>query len=67
MDTTHEISKLFQYSPKRAIILKMFEVNMCNHASGFRIFCPTRWTICNETLAASLQITQNCYNYWMQL
>lgn len=49
MDTTHEISKLLQYSPKRANLFKEIKVNMCDETSGFRILCPTRWTVRNET------------------
>ena len=52
MDTTHEISKLIQYSPKCASHLKNIQVNMCDHASGFRILCPTRWIVRNETFCS---------------
>ncbi len=55
MDTTNEISKLIQYSPKRANHFKSIQVNMCDHASGFRILCPTRWTIRNETFSSSIE------------
>ena len=52
MDTTYKISKLIQYSPKRANHLKNIQVNMYDHASGFRILCPTRWTVRNETFCS---------------
>ena len=52
MDTTHEISKLIQYSPKRANHFKNIQANMCDHASGFRILSPTRWTVRNETFCS---------------
>lgn len=35
MDTTHEISKLLQYSPKRANLFKEIKVNMCDETSSF--------------------------------
>ena len=56
MDTTHEISKLLQYSPKRTNLFKEIKVNMCDETLGFRILCPTRWTVRNETFRS---ITEN--------
>lgn len=52
MDTTHE---LIQCSSKRANLFKEIKVNMCDETSGFRILCPTRWTVCNETFRSILE------------
>ncbi len=49
MDTTHEISKLFQYSPKRQFMFKKVKADISPDTMGFRILCPTRWTVRNET------------------
>ena len=49
MDTTYEISKLFQYSPKRQSLFTKIKSDISPDTMGFRILCPTRWTVRNET------------------
>ena len=49
MDTVFEISKLLQYSPKRMSLFKDVKAEVSPDAVGFRILCPTRWTVRNET------------------
>ena len=48
LDTINEISKLLKYSPKRDAKLKN---ELAPDTPGFRVLCPTRWTV----RAASLQ------------
>jgi len=67
MDTTHEISKLIQYSPKRANHLKNIQVNMCDHTSGFRILCPTRWTVRNETFCSIIENYTALIELWHEI
>ena len=49
MDTVHELSKLLQYSPKRSALFKDLKAKISPDTVGFRILCPTRWTLRNET------------------
>lgn len=49
MDTTYEISKLLQYSSKRRGIFESLKADMSPTTVGFRILCPTRWTVRNES------------------
>jgi len=65
--TTHEIGKLIQYSPKRANHFKNIQVNKCNHASGFRILCPTRWAIRNETFSSIIQNYSVLLELWDEI
>jgi hypothetical protein len=48
MDTTYEISKLLQYSPKRHALFQSIKADMSPETVGFRVLCPTRWTVRNE-------------------
>ncbi len=49
MDTTYEISKLFQYCAKRHAHFKQIKADIFPETISFRILRPTRWTIRNET------------------
>ena len=51
LDTTSEISKLLKYSPKRDRMFEKLKAELAPEIPGFRVFCPTRWTV----RAASLQ------------
>ena len=52
MDTTREISKLLKYSPKRQAQFNLIKADSSPDAIGFRILCPTRWTVCNKVTTA---------------
>ena len=54
MDTAHELSKLLQYSPKHSALFKVLKAEISPDTVGFRILCPTRWTVRNETLNSIL-------------
>ena len=51
LDTTNEISKLLKYSPKRDTLFAKLKNELAPDTPGFRVLCPTRWTV----RAASLQ------------
>ena len=51
LDTTSEISKLLKYSPKRDRMFEKLKAELAPKTPGFRVLCPTRWTV----RAASLQ------------
>ena len=51
LDTTSEISKLLKYSPKRDRMFEKLKAELAPETPGFRVLCPTRWTV----RAASLQ------------
>jgi Domain of unknown function (DUF4371)/hAT family C-terminal dimerisation region len=50
LDTTNEISKLIKYSPKRDRMLEKLKDELSPGTPGFRILCPTRWTVRSGSL-----------------
>lgn len=60
MDTTHEVSKLLQYSPKRATLFQSIKADMSPDTIGFRVLCPTRWTVRNETFNSIMKFCWSC-------
>ena len=65
MDVTHEISKLVKFSPKRNTIFDKLkeELSPDTPTPGFRVLCPTRWTV----RAKSLQSVQDNYSVLQEL
>ena len=51
LDTVYEISRLIKKSPKRAASFQRLKQELAPDTPGFRVICPTRWTV----RAASLQ------------
>ena len=51
LDMTFEISKLLKWSPRRDAIFHDLKTALGPDTPGFRMLCPTRWTV----RAASLQ------------
>ena len=45
LDTTNEISKLLKYSPKRDTLFDKIKKELAPDTPGFRVLCPTRWTV----------------------
>ena len=50
LDTSFEISKLIKYSPKRNAMLVKFKRDLAPDCPGFRVLCPTRWTVGGDSL-----------------
>lgn len=63
LDVTFEISKLVKFSPKRSAELEKLRNELTLDSPGFRVLCPTRWTVC----AASLKSVQMNYTALQQL
>ena len=55
LDTTFEISKLLKFSPKRHAILGNLKKELAPDTPGFRVLCPTRWTVRGESLRSVLE------------
>ncbi len=46
LDTTHEVTKLINYSPRREAIFKDIKEAIPGESNpGIRVLCPTRWTV----------------------
>ena len=63
MDVTHEISKLIKYSPKRNAQFNCLKDQITPDTPGFRVLCPTRWTV----RANSLKSVQDNYTVLQEL
>ena len=49
IDIVYEITKIIKKHPKREVIFNKFK-DVSAGSPGFRILCPTRWTVRAETL-----------------
>ena len=67
MDTLFEISKLLQYSPKRMSLFKDVKAETSPDAAGFRILCPTRWTVRNETFRSIIDNYSSLMEVWEEI
>lgn len=56
METTHEITKLIKYSPRREAVFRdlksAHDLNNDFHSPGMRLLCPTRWTVRADSLSS---------------
>ena len=67
MDTVHEISKLLQYSPKRSTLFSQIKQEISPGTAGFRVLCPTRWTVHHETLSSILKNYETFLVFWEEM
>lgn len=54
MDITSELSKLIKKSPKRESMLSSIRDQLSLEYPGFRVLCPTRWTVRADCLKSIL-------------
>ena len=56
LETTHEVTKLIKYSPRREGIFRELksahDLAAGYHSPGVRVLCPTRWTVNAASLAS---------------
>ena len=45
LDNYQEIFDLLKYAPKRDTLFRKIKAEIAPESSGFRILCPTRWTV----------------------
>lgn len=45
-----EISKLIKFSPKRDAMFTKLKTELSPETPGFRVLCPTRWTVIPDSL-----------------
>ena len=63
MDITNEVSKVVKFSPKRNAIFDKLKEELSPDTPGFRVLCPTHWTV----RAKSLRSVQNNYSVLQEL
>ena len=54
LDVTFEVSKLVKFSPKRSLELEKLRSELALESPGFRVLCPTRWTVRAASLRSVL-------------
>ena len=56
LDTTHEITKLIKYPPRREAVFQELKqgskISAGSHTAGILVLCPTRWTVRANSLAS---------------
>ena len=52
--TTHEVTKLIKYSPRRDALFQKLKSELTLDTPGIRVLCPTRWTVRANSLGSIL-------------
>ena len=55
METTYEISNLIKKCSKRDAMLQEIQNDILLQYPGFRLLCPTRWTVRAKSIKSTLQ------------
>ena len=55
LDTTHEITKLVKYSPRRQNIFNRLKDEISPGTVGVRVLCPTRWTVRADSMLSIIR------------
>jgi hypothetical protein len=63
LEITFEVSKLVKFSPKRDVLFEKLKADLAPDTPGFRVLCPTRWTV----RAASLKSVIDNYKVLQEL
>ena len=73
LDITFEISRLIKFSPKRNNLFDILKEELGPETCGFRVLCPTRWTVRSVSLNSVvtdyevlLQLWEDCLETRLQ-
>ena len=55
LDVTYEVCKVPKYSPHRDNLFEKIKKDICPGTTGFRVLCPTSWTICAASLSSVIE------------
>ena len=64
LDVVMEISKLIKKSPKRDAIFQKLKDSISHDTPGFRVLCPTRWTVKASSLQSIIDHYQVLLGVW---
>nr|XP_011435340.2 zinc finger MYM-type protein 1-like [Crassostrea gigas] len=64
LDTVFEMSKLVKYSPRKDTILEQLKREMAPDTPGFRVLCPSRWTVRALSLNSVLENYSVLQSLW---
>ena len=51
LETTHKVTKLVKYSPRRQNLFDDIKEEMAPDDPGIRVLCPTRWTVQADSIS----------------
>ena len=66
LETTHEITKLVKYSPRRENLFHTIKGEMAPGTPGVRTLCPTRWTVRADSMQSIIQNYSVLQDLWEQ-
>ena len=55
LETTHEITKLVKYSPRRENLFHEIKDELAPDTPGIRVLCPTRWTVKADSMRSIVE------------
>ena len=64
MDVVTEISKLIKKSPKRDAMFQKLKQSLSPDTTGFRVLCPTRWTVRASSLQSVIDNYEVLLGVW---
>ena len=65
LETTHEVTKLIKYSPRREGIFNKVKDSLPGSSGpGIRVLCPTRWTVRAEALSSIINNYKVLQHTW---
>ena len=64
LDVVTEISKLIKKSPKRDAVFQKMKSELSADTPGFRVLCPTRWTVRAASLQSVLDNYEVLFSVW---
>ena len=65
--TTHEVTKLIKYSPRRDALFQNLKSELTPDTPGVRVLCPIRWTVRANSLASVLSNYTVLQELWDEL
>lgn len=66
LDTTHEITKLVKYSPRRESLFNVIKDDITPGNTGIRTLCPTRWTVRADSMLSIIKNYSILQELWDQ-
>ena len=64
LETVSEVSKLIKKSPKRDAMFQRLKQGFAQDTPGFRVLCPTRWTVRAASLQSVLDNYEVLFGVW---
>ena len=64
LEITFEVSKLVKFSPKRDVMFEKLKDKLALDTPGFRVLCPTRWTVRANSLQSVLDNYSFLQEFW---